>query len=129
MKMKKDDIISKLKTLDFDPDEYWVIMGAAMVIYGIKEETPDIDLGCTSEMADRLEEKGCLYKVTPDGNRWLRVGSGVEVFENWLYDTIVVKDEIPIISIQGLLTMKQRSGREKDSEDIELIKKYLKIKC
>lgn len=123
--MRKTDIIARLEALPYDPEEYWVITGGAMVLYGIREETSDIDLGCTARMADRLEQDGYLYQVTPDGNRWFRVGDDLEVFENWLYDTVGRIDGIPVISLPGLITMKQQIGREKDRRDIALIQDFL----
>ena len=122
--MNKAEIIEKLRAFPYDPGEYWVLAGGAMVLHGIREETGDIDLGCTTGMADRLEAEGYLYRITPDGNRWFRVGDGMEVFENWIFDRTVRIGGIPVISIPGLIEMKQRLGREKDMKDIELIKKH-----
>ena len=123
--MKKNDILEKLRAFPLDPDGYWVVAGAAMVLYGIREETHDIDLGCTAELADILEKDGYLYRVTPDGNRWFKIGKDIEVFENWLCGTVEQADGIPAVSLQGLIEMKQQIGREKDLNDIRLIHKFL----
>ena len=123
--MNRNDIIEKLKRFPYDRKEYWVITGGAMVLYGIRELTHDIDMGCTPEMADRLEEDGYLYKVTEDGNRWFKIDDHIEVFENWLFDEVVSVEDIPVISIKGLIEMKQRLGREKDKRDLELIEEYM----
>ena len=84
--MKKAEMIARLRDFPYDPREYWVITGGAMVLYGMREESSDIDLGCTTALADRLEQEGLLYTVTDDGNRWFKIGEDIEVFENWLYD-------------------------------------------
>ena len=123
--MKKADIIARLNMFPYDPEEYWVITGSAMVLYGIREETADIDLGCTSCMADRLEKEGYLYQVTSDGNRWFKINDEIEVFENWLYGTTERIGRIRVISLQGLIAMKQQIGREKDLRDILLINRFL----
>lgn len=122
--MNRTEIIERLKAFPYDPGEYWVLTGGAMVLHGIREETDDIDLGCTTGMADRLEAAGCLYKVTPDGNRWFRVGDDIEVFESWICDRTVLIEGTPVISIPGLIEMKHQLGREKDMKDIELIKAH-----
>ena len=96
------------------------------VLYGIREETADIDLGCTPKLADRLEAEGYLYQITPGGNRWFKLGGRWEVFENWLYDSVVTLEGIPVISLKGLREMKLRLGREKDLKDVRLIDDYLK---
>ena len=123
--MNKAEMTAKLKAFPYDPAEYWVITGGAMVLYGIREESSDIDLGCTAQMADRLEQEGYLYKVTDDGNRWFKLGNDIEVFENWLFDTVDHVDGIPVISVQGLIEMKKDLGREKDLRDIALINDFL----
>ena len=123
--MKKAEMIEKLKAFPYDPAEYWVITGGAMVLYGIREESSDIDLGCTAGLANQLEQEGYLYKVTDDGNRWFKLGNDIEVFENWLFDTVDHVDGIPVISVQGLIEMKKDLGREKDLRDIALINDFL----
>ena len=65
--MNRQEILAQLSRFPYDRSEYWVLTGAAMVLYGIKEETADIDLGCSTQMADRLEADGCLYRRTDDG--------------------------------------------------------------
>ena len=124
--MKKEEIIKLLKKFPYDKNDYWVIMGGAMVLYGFREETSDIDLGCNKIMADRLEEEGYLCEVENNGNRNFKIGSEIEVFENWLYDGVSYVSDTPVITINGLIMMKELLGREKDLKDIKLIKKALK---
>ncbi|WP_154531942.1 hypothetical protein [Inconstantimicrobium porci] len=50
----KGDIAQKLTCPLFDGKEYWVLTGAALVLYGIKDNTKDIDLGASSEFIDEL---------------------------------------------------------------------------
>ena len=123
--MKKAEMIEKLKAFPYDPAEYWVITGGAMVLYGIRDESAESDLGGTAGLANRLEQEGYLYKVTDDGNRWFKLGNDIEVFENWLFDTVDHVDGIPVISVQGLIEMKKDLGREKDLRDIALINDFL----
>ena len=92
-----------------------------MVLYGLREQTSDIDLGCTSELADFLQEKGFPTEQLPDGTRKIVVAEDVEIFENWLEDRVERFEGVPVISIQGLICMKQALGREKDFRDIQLI--------
>lgn len=62
--MNKQEIINKLNSFPYSKDEYWVITGSAMVLYGIREKTHDIDIGCSSLMADQLEKDG-LFLLLP----------------------------------------------------------------
>lgn len=95
-----------------------------MVLHGIKEGTSDIDLGCTTKLANELETK---YQpiVWADGTRSFKIGSDIEIFENWLADEIVYIAGIPCVSIKGLISMKKELGREKDLKDVVIIKQYL----
>lgn len=92
-----------------------------MVLYGLRKQTSDIDLGCTSELADFLQEKGFPVEQLPDRTRKIVVAEDVEIFENWLEDRVERFEGIPVISIQGLIWMKRALGREKDFRDIQLI--------
>lgn len=56
--MDKREILNCLSEFPYDRNEYWVITGGAMVLYDIREQTADIDLGCSERLADRLEADG-----------------------------------------------------------------------
>ena len=122
--MYKADIIAKLKEFPYDKDGWWLITGAAMVLYGMRERTHDIDLGCTKELADELEADGYIYRVMDGGNRWFKIGTDIDAFENWLDDTVVQVDGVPVLSVEGLAAMKRRLGCEKDLRDLALIEAY-----
>ena len=123
--MDKNELIEALSSFPYDRREYWVVAGGAMVLYGIKEETQDIDLGCSSKLADLLEEDGHLTGRTEDGNRRFSYGDKIEVFENWLSGSIMEAEGIRAVSLDGLIEMKRKLGREKDLKDIEIIKRYM----
>ena len=125
--MNKNDILRELGSFPYDRNDYWIITGGAMVMYGIREQTHDIDLGCTREMADLLEKGGHLVRRTDDGKRKFRYGDNIEIFEDWLYDTTQKRDGFNVISIEGLKQMKRQLGREKDLRDLQLIEDYLKM--
>ena len=122
--MDKLEIIHLLKEAAFDSREYWVTSGAAMVLYGIRDRTRDIDLGCTSQMADKLEKEGCSAEILHDGSRRIVFSETVELFENWLEDRAVLLEGLPVVSLDGLIRMKETLGREKDRQDILLLKEY-----
>ena len=121
--MNRSGILDHLKAFPYDRSEYWIITGGAMVLYGFREQTGDIDLGCSCEMADQLEKDGYLYQITADGKRWFKYNSYIEIVEEWLEDTTQEVDGFQVISVKGLIIMKQEMGREKDFQDIETIKR------
>lgn len=122
--LRKQEIIRLLKETAFDSKEYWVVSGAAMVLYGIRDTTRDIDLGCTTPMADELENKGYPVEALPDGSRRIVFSETIELFENWIEGQAVLLEGLPVVSIDGLLRMKEKLGREKDLNDILLIKEH-----
>ena len=126
--LTREDIIEALREAAFDRNEYWVAAGAAMVLYGIKDTAGDIDLGCTTPMADQLERSGCPAETLPDGTRKIVFSRRIELFENWIEDKVLFVEGFPVVSIEGIIKMKEKLGREKDLEDIRLIKEHL-AKC
>ena len=123
--MNKNDIINRLDDLNFDKNRYWVLAGSAMVLHGIRPETHDIDMGCTKEFADELETEGYPTVVMPDGTRRITYAEEVEIFEDWIFDRVVFVEGIPVISLDGLLEMKRKLGREKDLRDVQMIEEFL----
>ena len=124
--MDKNQLIDRLRNLPFDKAHYWLAAGGAMVIYGFRDETRDIDLGCSTELADELEKQGYPISVLKDGTRRIAYSEDVEIYEDWLMDKVVVQDDIPVVSVDGLIAMKKNLGREKDYRDIELINRMRK---
>lgn len=122
--LHKKDIIRLLQNAPLDVNEYWIASGAALVIYGIKGETRDIDLGCTSKMADKLEQNGYSVNILCDGERKIALTEQIELFENWIEDRIIIFEGLPLVSLDGILKMKKKLGRKKDFEDIALINEY-----
>lgn len=122
--LNKEEIICLLHEAAFDANEYWVTSGAAMVLYGMKDLTRDIDLGCTSRMADRLEKGGYSAEILHDGSRKIVFSETIEIFENWLEDKVVLLEGLPAVSMDGMIMMKEKLGREKDLEDIQLINEF-----
>ncbi len=120
--MNREEILKRLGELPWAREDYWVLGGGAMALYGIRAETGDLDLGCTTALAERLEREGCLYRVLPDGSRWLRPGEDLELFEGWMAESVVSLDGVPVVSIPGLIAMKRELGREKDLRDLERIR-------
>ena len=123
--MGRDELLRRLRGLPYDPAEYWLLAGGAMVLYGFREETGDIDLGCSSALADRLEAEGCLCRVRENGKRWFKPAADLELFEDWRAGEVCRVEGVPVISVPGLLQMKRELGREKDLRDIALIEAAL----
>ena len=118
--MERNEILMQLSDLEFDKKEYWVITGAAMVLYGLRPKTHDIDLGCTPALADSLQADGYPVKIKENGMRHIRFNQDIELIENYLFDKVQLVEGFQVISKEGLLEMKKELGREKDQRDIAL---------
>ena len=123
---EKHSLVKRLKELSFPETEYWVVAGAAMVLYGFRPETHDIDLGCSTLLADELERQGYPVSRYEDGTRKIVYTEDIEIFENWIEGTVEHVDGVPVVSVDGLIQMKRKLGREKDLADIALIERARK---
>ena len=123
--MNRQEILDALSAFPYDRSEYWAVTGGAMVLHGVRAGTTDVDLGCSAKLADRLEADGYLYRLQENGRRWFRYGEHIEIFEGWLYGGTETVDGIQVLSLNGLIEMKQALGREKDLKDLALIRAFL----
>ena len=123
--MNKEDIIIKIKKVGLDLNDYWVIAGAAMVLQGIRNDTKDIDLACSTKLFCHFVEQG--YSVTSNslGYRKITLQKDIEVFENWEVLGIDYIEGIPTANIESIREMKIKMGREKDLLDVKLIDNVL----
>ncbi len=122
----KYSLVQRLQELPFSKKEYWVVAGGAMVLHGFRLQTQDIDLGCSTSLADRLEQQGYAVTYCEDGTRKILYSEDVEIFENWIEGTVEIMNGVPVVCVEGLIRMKKKLGREKDLADIVLIEKAKK---
>ena len=123
--LTKQNIIDRLKAESYPQKEYWVTAGAGLVMHGVKSETRDIDMGCSSLLADLLIQRGAKCSYLNDGTRKIEVNSEIELFENWRVDNIVEIDGICVASLESIRKQKVGLNRAKDWEDIALIDKLM----
>ncbi len=97
-----------------------------MVLHGFRPQTRDIDLGCSTLLADKLERQGFSVSRCDDGTRKILYSEDIEIFENWLEGTVETVSGIRVVCVDGLIRMKKQPGREKDLADIALIKNRAK---
>ena len=122
--LNKADIIAIVNDLRLPNGGYWVCTGAGLVLHGIKEFTRDIDMGCTTQVMDRLLREGHPLSFTSDGNRATSYGA-MEFYENWFADEVVTVEGVSVATLLSIRKHKTILGREKDLRDIELIDAYL----
>lgn len=122
----REDVLRIVGSLELPKDGWWLTSGAALVLYGVKERTRDVDLICTTALADKLEQEGVPFQRSGlDNTRTFALGEQVEVLENWHTDEVVELDGLPIASLLSIRRQKEELGREKDFADIRLIDEFL----
>lgn len=119
----KNSLIQRLQEIPFSKSEYWVVAGGAMVLHGFRTQSHDIDLGCSTLLADKLEQQGYVVSHCEDGTRKILYSENIEIFEDWIDGSVEIISGIPVVCVDGLIQMKKKLGREKDLEDIALIEK------
>ena len=122
--LKRNDILKKLKLLNLPQGQYCVMTGAAMVLHGIKEQTADIDIGCTSEAFQWLLSQGYRLQQKKDF-QCIVVEDCIEIFENWLPEKIAFIEGIQVADVLSIRKYKEEKRREKDLSDIALIDAFL----
>ena len=123
--LTKQAIINRMRELQYPANEYWLTAGAGLVMHGVKPETRDIDIGCSSLLAETLIQKGAKWRRFEDGTRRIEIDDDVELFENWFVDEIVPIEGISVASLCSIRKQKVELNREKDWEDIRLIDAFV----
>lgn len=126
--LKRKDIKVILEGLNLPKEHYWILAGASLVMHGVKDETRDIDLGCSKFLFQNLIKNGYKPIVLNDSSRVIRVKEDLEIFEEWKVDNIEVINNLPVGSLESIRKHKIELGREKDLKDIELIDSFLQKK-
>lgn len=96
--LTKEDVIARLGALDLNPGHYWVTAGAALLFYGLRETTADIDLGCDRVLADQLEVRGYDMRREADGRRRFHLPGEVDISEDFGLGPVQQIQGIPVVS-------------------------------
>jgi len=123
--MNKIEIINELKKYNLDTNRYIIISGAAMVLYGIKEETPDIDISVTSDYEKELLDKynAVLEHIGKNDNNAYMIDDIINFGVNYYSKANNFIDGLPVQTIDEIIELKKRLNRPKDKNDLELLLK------
>ena len=108
-----------------DMNRCWLTAGGALVLYGLRQETRDIDLGCEPSLADELECAGWAAARRDDGSRKLCFPPCIDVFENWGRGSVQRIEGVSVVSLEDILLLKRQLNRPKDQPDIAAIQRAL----
>ena len=126
--MTKEEYLQRLDELALDKSQYYIISGGALLLYGLRERTADIDLRVSPELFEKLKESYDL-RPSPKFENLYDLANDIEVLRGEVqisdYDII---DGYPVIKIERELDWKLGHQRPKDQADIRRIRAYLEIK-
>ncbi len=128
--MKKDEIISQVRALNFPNNSYIVFGSAPLALAGLRE-AGDIDFLVSVELFEQLKQLG-WQELDKGGKDKPLVKDDFEAHKSWefssynptleqLLETADVVDGVPFASLQEVRKWKDASGRPKDLTDIALI--------
>lgn len=125
--MNRSEIIKKLKEYNLDIKRYIIISGTAMVLYGIKEETPDIDISVTESLETELLEDyiALLEHTNPDGKMAYIINGELNFGQEYYTENKAYIEGLPIQKVEDILKLKQSLSRPKDETDIKRIMRFI----
>jgi hypothetical protein len=136
--MEPLDVLTEVKKLNF-PDGHFMVVGSGILsITGIRPAY-DLDIVISKELFEKCKKDGWEIKPWtrpgPILHEWLKKDNIELMVEmnidekvyrlNDLTDEAMIVDGIHFLSLNQLIEFKEAYGRQKDFDDIMLIKKYL----
>lgn len=129
------NIIEKIKSLNFKADQYVIIGSGIMDALGIRKAA-DVDISVTKELFEELRKTGDWEEITKYIDRPFLKRDVFEINQkldwNDYYTTTEeaiasaqIIEGVPFMNLQELCKFKKTMGREKDFNDIKLIKEYI----
>lgn len=131
---KKLKYINELNNLDLDKSKFTIIGSSIMTIYGIREND-DIDISVTEDLFNEISYDTRFVEENYPNNIISYRYKHISVFKGnfpmtkspqQLIDESIVIDGYNFISIETLIEWKELNGREKDKDDLKLLKKFNK---
>ena len=123
--MNRIGIIEELKKYNLDTKRYIIISGTAMVLHGLKNETPDIDISITPDYEEELLEDylAVLEHTNPNGTYAYMIDDIINFGVNYYSEAKEYIDGFPVQSVDDIIKLKEFLNREKDREDLKLLYK------
>ncbi len=122
--LNKQDVIQMIRALGLDPKQYRVATGGALVLYGIREETRDIDIGVDEAQFEALLARGYEINNEFPHRREILIPhekGDIEIYCGWAECSPVTVEGIPVMPIEDIIAHKKSMGRPKDLRDLQLI--------
>ena len=125
--MNKYTLIDKVQALQLPVGSYCVLAGGAMLFYGLREQTQDIDLHVNEVAFLHLQATQVLVLLDEE-RRHYAIGDDIELYVTPQEDIVfTLREGVCIQTPQAVLDLKRRLNRAKDEKDIEALELYIKM--
>ena len=126
-RMEKEELLSLIKSLKIDKNEFYILSSSALMLRGIYKDAGDLDIAVSKK---GLEELNKNYSLKQKENGWYIVNEKVEciVDENGLKNAEQVEG-FNVQNINEYYNYLINSEREKDKHRIPIVEEYIKSRC
>lgn len=125
--MNKEELLKLLDSLELPKTEYYILSSGSMLLYGLREIAGDLDLCVSNELFEQLKVKYNLTESDKNECGFYHISQDIEIVPNSKENfKMEYKDGYPVESLKNILIFKEKRNADKDQEDIENIKRYLK---
>ena len=122
--MNKEELIKLVESLNLPKEEYYILGGGSLVIYGIKDTTADLDLCVSEELFEKLKEEYNLTEKNKCG--FYSISDNIEMIPNPKEEfTCEVIEGYQVEVLERILEFKKRRNAPKDRPYVEKIEEYL----
>jgi len=132
MDLKK--LIISLRNLNMPTGDFAIFGSGPMAIRGLKKPS-DLDVIVTKKLYNQFKiTPGWIEKSFNSGKKYYLEKNGIELWNDWgpgywnipqLIATAEIIDGLPYVTLDNVLLWKMKNGRQKDIDDITVIKKFL----
>ena len=126
--MNRIEYLKKLDELKLDKNRYCIISGGIMLLYGLREETEDIDIRIRPDYFEELKKRFKFKKSSKLDNLY-ELSNEIEVrVLDYDDSNIEIYDGYPVWKLELQLEWFKEHNRDKDKKKIKIIEEYLKNK-
>lgn len=124
--MNKEELLKLVESLNIPKDEYYILGGGSLVMFGIKETTSDLDLCVSNELFAKLKEKYNLDEKDKNECGFYQISDIIEIIPNPKEEfTAQEIDGYKVEELKRILEFKKKRNTQKDKPYIEKITQYL----
>ncbi|MFI2712240.1 hypothetical protein ACH495_19155 [Micromonospora sp. NPDC018662] len=116
-------IVEILRDLNLAVRHHWLVMGAALVLHGVRPTTSDVDVAVSDVLFGRLA-RGSSPLRSRSGRPKVALRPNVTAYQGWIPSSWTLVRGIQVASLDSIIEEKQVLARPKDLSDIDAIRRY-----